>query len=213
MKIKVCGMKDPENIRQLVELPIDMLGLIFYEKSPRFAGGLDPAALKTVPSNIQKAGIFVNAGNDFILDIATRYNLNMLQLHGQESSKTCNELRKEGFKIIKAFPVSDKNDLLKCEEYDNSCDYFLFDTKTSVYGGSGQKFDWTVLSSFRSKTPFLLSGGIDSEDFQSSSLQILKSSNPYLFALDLNSRFEIAPGIKDIEKLKITIQRWKIKKQ
>jgi phosphoribosylanthranilate isomerase len=211
MKIKVCGMKNPDNIRNLVELPIDIIGLIFYEQSPRYAGSLAPEALSVVPPHIRKAGVFVNAGRDCILEKAEHYGLDIIQLHGDETPEFCRELRTGRYEIVKTFPISEKEDLSLCALYENSCDYFLFDTKTPQRGGSGRKFDWQVLSHYNTRTPYFLSGGIGEEDLLDSGFSDFCDSNPRLYAIDLNSRFETSPGIKDIAKLEAVLSRLNVK--
>lgn len=206
LKIKVCGMKYPENIRDLVRLPVDMMGLIFYEKSARYAGFLSANELRIVLPNIQKVGVFVNASEEDILAKIREYNLQIVQLHGDESPDFCREIKKSGIKAIKAFRIETAGDLAtaercleRCGLYENACDYFLFDTKTPQYGGSGKKFNWEILSSYNGETPFILSGGIGAEDAES----IREIQNPKLFGIDLNSRFETDMGKKDIEKLRM----------
>jgi phosphoribosylanthranilate isomerase len=198
MKIKVCGMKYPGNIKELTALPIDMLGMIFYEKSPRYAGGLNAGELDNIPPAIRKVGVFVNESLENMLEIIDRYHLQMVQLHGNESPALCEKIKLRGVEVIKAFPVKETGDLKKCSIYENRCDYFLFDTPSSRYGGSGKKFDWQILSSCKSQTPFFLSGGIDSSDIES----IRQLPVSQLYAIDLNSRFEFSPGLKNINKLK-----------
>ncbi|GHT47990.1 N-(5'-phosphoribosyl)anthranilate isomerase [Bacteroidia bacterium] len=197
-KIKVCGMKCPENITEISQLPIDMLGLIFHEKSPRYAGNLDPEALQSVPASIQKVGVFVNASQETVLETIKKYDLQLVQLHGMESPVFCKELKKKGITVIKAFPVEEEEDLKKTVFYEGACDYFLFDTKTSQYGGSGQTFDWQILSAYSGKTPFFLSGGIGIKEMEA----VKAFRHPLLYAVDLNSKFEMAPGVKDPDKLK-----------
>jgi phosphoribosylanthranilate isomerase len=198
MKIKVCGMKNPENIKELITLPIDMIGFIFYEKSPRYAGNLDLEALKIIPDSIRKVGVFVDETIEKITTKIREYDLSMVQLHGIESPSLCNKLKAQVIKDIKSFSIEEKEDLKECVFYENACDYFLFDTKTPQYGGSGKKFDWQILSYFQSEKPFFLSGGIGMEDMDT----INQLKIPQLYAIDLNSKFEIEPGIKDISKLK-----------
>jgi phosphoribosylanthranilate isomerase len=198
MKIKVCGMKYPDNIKELIRLPIDMLGLIFYKKSARYAGHLPAGELPSIPPNIQKAGVFVNASEEDIFAKIREYDLQIVQLHGYESPDFCRAIKNRGIKVIKAFQIEKMNDFEKCNLYENACDCFLFDTKTPQYGGSGKKFDWGILSSYNGETPFLLSGGIGAEDAGT----IRKIQHPKLFGVDLNSRFEMSPGKKDIEKLR-----------
>jgi len=204
MKIKVCGMKYPENIKELVNLPIDMMGLIFYEKTKRYAGNLPANELRDVPANIQKVGVFVNASEEDIFEKIKEYDLQIVQLHGDESPDFCREIKKTGIKVIKSFSIEGIDDFEKLHLYEDTCDYFLFDTKTPLYGGSGNKFDWEILSSYNGQTPFILSGGIGLEDVES----IKKLQNPKLYGIDLNSRFEISPGEKDIEKLRKFIPRF-----
>ncbi|MDR0768700.1 MAG: phosphoribosylanthranilate isomerase [Dysgonamonadaceae bacterium] len=198
MKIKVCGMKYPNNIKELVGLPIDMMGLIFYEKSPRYAGNLSPCELRIVPPHIQKVGVFVNASGEDIFTKIREYDLQIVQLHGDESPCFCRNIKNQGIKIIKSFPIETNADFEQCNSYENAGDYFLFDTKTPAYGGSGKKFDWKILASYSGKTPFILSGGIAPEDVAA----VLEIQHPKLYGIDLNSRFETVPGEKDIEKLR-----------
>jgi phosphoribosylanthranilate isomerase len=197
MKIKVCGTKYPENIKELVRLPIDMIGFIFYEKSARYAGNLQANDLRVVPSNIQKVGVFVNATEEDIFIKISEYDLQIVQLHGDELPDFCKKIKDAGIKVIKAFQIAERYDFKKCDLYENACNYFLFDTKTPLYGGSGKKFDWEILSSYNGATPFILSGGIGREDAES----IKKICNTKLYGVDLNSRFEIRAGEKDSEKL------------
>jgi phosphoribosylanthranilate isomerase len=199
MKIKVCGMKYPDNISELALLPIDYIGLIFYSKSPRYIdnGG--------IPDTIQKkVGVFVNSSKDYILAKIGQYNLDILQLHGNESPELCKELNNIR-PVIKAFSISDISDFEQTKDYEGSCDYFLFDTKTSYYGGSGKKFDWNILDCYRGNTSFFLSGGISIED--AGTIRELK--HPRLYSIDLNSRFETEPGLKDINLLQQFIKALK----
>ncbi|GHU62063.1 N-(5'-phosphoribosyl)anthranilate isomerase [Bacteroidia bacterium] len=198
MKIKVCGMKISENIKELTTLPIDLMGLIFYEKSPRYAGNLDAKTLETLPPAIQKTGVFVNATQAYILEKVAQFDLQAVQLHGNESPDFCRELQSLNIKVIKAFQIRETEDFEQCDSYKNACDYFLFDTKSSQYGGSGKKFDWNILSSYKGDNGFFLSGGIGEDDAET----IRQLRHPRLYAIDLNSRFEIEPGLKDLDKLK-----------
>ena len=195
--IKICGMKDPENIKALAELPVDMIGLIFYEKSPRCVDDCDAEKINALSLTIPKVGVFVDASLEFILEKKGKFQLQLVQLHGKESPEFCLELRKENIQVIKSFQIKTVEDFKTCQLYEDCCDYFLFDTPTPEYGGSGNKFDWELLSAYTGKTPFFLSGGIAPED-----AKIIKQLNfPQLFAVDINSRFEKAPGIKDIDIL------------
>lgn len=193
-------MKYTDNIQELILLPIDMIGFIFYDKSPRYMNEIPD--LSIIPPSINRVGVFVNESISSIKDIVKNYHLNYVQLHGEESSDFCKSLKDSGIKVIKAFPIKDKDDLHNTLSYEGYCNYFLFDTKTSVYGGSGNKFDWKVLSFYKGNTPFILSGGISNED----TLEIKKIKHPSFEGIDLNSKFEISPGLKDIQKLKKFIQ-------
>ncbi|MCL1933985.1 MAG: phosphoribosylanthranilate isomerase [Candidatus Azobacteroides sp.] len=198
MKIKVCGMKDPENIRALAELPIDLMGLIFYEKSPRCVNDWDADRINALSLTIPKVGVFVNASLEVILDKMERFRLQSVQLHGKESPDFCRALREKNILIIKAFQIKTIEDWETCRLYEDCCDYFLFDTPTHGYGGSGNKFDWEMLSAYTGATSFFLSGGIAPEDAE----KINRLNFPQLIAIDLNSRFETAPGIKDINSIR-----------
>lgn len=194
LKIKVCGMIYPENISAVAKLRPDYMGFIFYDKSPRYAGSLDPAAL---PPNIKRVGVFVDAPKEQILRTAEQYRLRTLQLHGSESPETCSKLQTAGYEVIKVFSVEREADLMKTAFYEESCDLFLFDTRTPTHGGSGRRFDWSILNAYCGKTPFLLSGGISPCDTD----EILKTLHPMFYGIDLNSRFEIEAGLKNTELL------------
>jgi phosphoribosylanthranilate isomerase len=197
--IKVCGMRNSDNIQQLAELPIDFMGFIFYEKSKRYvANQLDIDQLNNLPKSIQKVGVFVNEGLENIIEIVEKYNLEMVQLHGDESPEFGQNLKQKGIKVIKAFSVDEAFDFSETKPFENVADYFIFDTKTPQIGGSGQSFNWQILEKYRGATPFLLAGGIGVENLKSA--QEIK--HKMLVGLDLNSKFEIEPGLKDIEKLK-----------
>ncbi len=207
MKIKVCGMKDPENIKELAKLPIDYMGLIFYSQSPRYVGNPDPQTLNSLPEHIKKVGVFVNKEPGYLLQQIDKYKLDYIQLHGNESTEYIKEIKEGNSKIsiIEAFQISEISDFDEIQKYEKVCDYVLFDTKTPKYGGSGQKFDWKILDYYPGETPFFLSGGISSKDVK----EIKKIQNPKLYGLDLNSRFETEPGIKNIQLIKEFIKRIK----
>lgn len=203
MKIKICGMKIPVNILAVAALQPDMMGFIFYPKSPRYAEPLDMATLDALPKSIKKIGVFVNEDLEDVLTIATKYDLDGVQLHGTEMVKMCAELRKAGFMVIKAFPIAEAYNFKVTKAYEGACDYFLFDTKTDAYGGSGVKFNWEMLNEYVGETPFLLSGGIAADDAEA----ILKIVHPKLAGTDLNSKFEVRPGLKNVEMLHEFIQQ------
>ncbi|GAB6007575.1 phosphoribosylanthranilate isomerase [Dysgonomonas reticulitermitis] len=205
MKIKVCGMKYPGNIRELNKLPVDFTGLIFHKKSPRYVDDLKPADIRnSFHGGKEKVGVFVNADMDYIIQMVNEYTLYLIQLHGDESPDFCKELNKTA-PVIKAFSITENFDFDQTKAYEDICDYFLFDTKTPRHGGSGLKFDWKILDRYSGNTPFFLSGGISSEDAE----RIKEIQHPQLYAVDLNSRFETAPGLKDIELVEQFIKRLK----
>ena len=194
MIIKVCGMREAENIRAADALPIQMMGFIFYPKSTRYVAKRP----EYLPRNARRVGVFVDEEANHILRIAKEYGLDYIQLHGHESPGYCRSLRGRGLRIIKAFPVATADDLLATTAYEGCCDYYLFDTKSTQPGGSGQSFDWSVLQAYHGRTPFLLSGGIRPE--QAAVVRALR--HPLLAGIDLNSRFESSPGVKDIQLLR-----------
>lgn len=190
--IKVCGMRDPGNISEVAALSPDMMGFIFYSGSPRYCDGLDPEALDCLGPETARVGVFVNEAIGTIRDIAERYGLDHIQLHGDETPEACAELN-DHYRIIKAFGIAGGADLHKTAPYEGACDLFIFDTKTLSGGGSGRKFDHTLLKTYAGSTPYLISGGIGPED--SELLAGLDDSR--CLGVDINSRFETAPGMKD----------------
>lgn len=191
-------MKYPDNIRQLVEWKPDFIGFIFYDKSKRYLdNSLDIKSLN-IPKSIKKVGVFVNSSIEGINEKAQLYKLDFVQLHGEESPGFCQKLQKTGAKIIKAFQIDENFDFSLLKQYETVCDYYLFDTKTNLYGGSGKKFSWQILKKYDNQKPFFLSGGIDMDDVD----EIKKLKDLNIFAIDINSKFEISPGYKDIEKIK-----------
>lgn len=202
LKIKICGMREPENILDAAELKPDLMGFIFYPHSPRYAGQIsDPEVFAKLTGNIRKTGVFVNEDSERIAEIVRKFSLDIVQLHGNETKDECSKLRKKGIPVIKAFNIKDSNSLRLCYEYKTCTDYFLFDTSTKKFGGSGNKFDWKILDEYDPGHPFFLSGGINPKDINN----IIKINNPSFYGIDLNSRFEIKPGQKDIKTLKLFI--------
>ena len=196
MLIKVCGMRDLENIRQLIRIKPDLIGLIFYPKSLRYVAAYEELLpVLGQRGSIGLTGVFVNEKPDIILALHRVMGFDYIQLHGHESQAMAASLREKNLKVIKAFGISQPADLRVTGEYSDCADLFLFDTRTSGHGGSGQKFDWRILDHYTGKTPFLLSGGIGPDDNFS-------FIHPQMAGVDLNSRFETAPGLKDIEKIK-----------
>lgn len=199
LKIKICGMREPENILDIAELKPDLMGFIFYRASPRyFAVNSGCELIASLPKHVRKTGVFVNADFDEITGIVKKFSLDIVQLHGNETPQLCQQLHDEGISLIKSFSIKESIDFKSCTEFIPYTDYFLFDTQTSGYGGSGNKFDWKLLEKYNLGHPFFLSGGIDGNDVKS----ILEFTNPAFYGIDLNSRFEVKPGLKDIETLK-----------
>lgn len=198
IKVKVCGMRDADNLAALVALQPDFVGFIFYDKSPRFAGDqLDEAQLKAIPRSIKKVGVFVNANPDYVLKNVRKYDLQLVQLHGNESPDFCKNLKNKGINVIKAFAIDEGFNFSSLNNYKPHCDFFLFDTKGQNPGGNGVPFDWDVLSRYDNEKPFFLSGGLSLENIeQAVALEGLK-----IYGFDVNSKFELEPGLKDIEKL------------
>ncbi len=198
IKIKVCGMRDPGNIRRLAELKPDLLGLVFYPHSPRYAGA-SPAdgMFDSFPHGILKTGVFVDEDLKNINEHVLNFGLQAVQLHGNESPEMCIQLKSTGVKVIKAFSIDDTIDFSKMTPYISGCDWFLFDTFSKIPGGSGKRFNWNVLEKYDLVQPFFLSGGIGPEDAE----RILKLNHTELAGVDINSRFETRPGLKDIEQV------------
>ena len=189
-------MRDAQNIRDVESLGVDWIGMIFWPKSKRYVAEV-PSYL---PEHLKKVGVFVDSTLDDILQHISDYQLDIIQLHGQESPDFAKALKPHT--IIKAFNIEKADDLLQTEKYEGIADYFLFDTKGKMVGGNGEKFDWSVLTAYQGKTPFLLSGGIGPEDAES----VKSFHHPRCIGIDLNSRFESEPGFKDINQLKTFIK-------
>lgn len=187
-------MRDGENIRDVENLGIDLMGFIFYPKSPRYVAD-KPTYL---PQSAKRVGVFVNESLEIINSKIEAFSLDYVQLHGNETTGFCTEVKNLGVKIIKAFQISVKEDFLLTTEYEKSCDLFVFDTKCDSYGGSGVSFDWNLLNHYKGKTPFLLSGGLGVANKE----KIKKVTHSQLIGYDLNSHFESSPAIKDIKRIK-----------
>ncbi len=192
------------NIGEVADLQPDYLGFIFWKPSKRFFDGSIPKLRRTTG----KVGVFVDANIDEILDRTNTYGLNAIQLHGNESPEFCAKL-KEQFKdqkikidILKVFSIKDSFDFAQLSPYEKSSDFFLFDTKGKLPGGNGYQFNWQVLKGYPSKKPYFLSGGIGLEELDNVLEFLQKEESKYCHAIDVNSRFEISPGLKDIDKLK-----------
>ena len=201
--IKICGMKYPDNILEVGSLLPDYMGFIFWEKSARYFNGVIP----DLPKSIKKVGVFVNESSSVILAKAQKYNLQAIQLHGHESVAFCSDLRLaigNEIEIIKVFSVGADFDFDLLKPFETVCDYFLFDTKGKLPGGNGTTFDWKVLEKYPSSKPFFLSGGIGMEEIDAVN-EISKTNLP-LYAIDVNSKFEIEPGFKNTQLCKDALQ-------
>lgn len=193
--VKVCGMTDGENIRQVEELGVDFIGFVFYPPSPRFVRQMPDY----LPRRAQRIGVFVDETQETVLSYADRFGLTYVQLHGKELPPYCRALRENhGLKVVKAFHLATPHDVAATEAYQDACDYFLFESKTPQPGGTGQQFDWDLLHRYAGRTPFFLSGGLNA----GSASAIRRFHHPQLAGIDLNSCFETAPGLKDVERLR-----------
>lgn len=222
MKIKVCGMREPQNIRDVEALGVDMIGLIFYPQSKRFVE-MNPSLAATIPDYAPKqdnqpvdgvaaeakhaarVGVFVDDMPQNIVTRVSLYGLDYVQLHGDESPVMIDNLRRtlepdirKGVRIIKAISVANAADIRQWRQYRDCVDLLLFDTKGEAKGGNGQRFDWQMLQEYDGNVPFLLSGGIGETDAE----EIRNITHPMLAGIDLNSCFELSPGLKDVPKLR-----------
>lgn len=228
LKIKVCGMRDPENIKAVSKLDIDLMGFIFYPKSPRFVqmisslAGIIPdyseerlkrqmgkAVESDKPHTIKRVGVFVDEMPQTIVTRVYNYQLDYVQLHGNESPVMIDNLKRTlipdiapDIKIIKVLSIAKAGDVERYKDYEGKVDLFLFDTKCPAYGGSGNQFDWSVLDAYDGNTPFLLSGGIGPDDVD----RIRQFNHPRCIGIDVNSKFETEPGMKDVDKLKTFVE-------
>ena len=202
-KLKICGMKFPENIQEIALLEPDFLGFIFYENSVR---NYTENSIGSISESIKKVGVFVNERHEKIIKTIQKYDLNIIQLHGKETESYCLELINQlnhnqlNTKIIKSFSVDDYFVFQTLNDY-QMVDYFLFDTKGKLPGGNGTKFNWKVLDKYHLEKPYFLSGGIGLDDVKSIKEFIKTPASKYCFALDVNSQFEIEAGLKNKEKL------------
>jgi len=195
MIIKVCGLKFRENLLNISALDINMVGYNFYKPSPRFV----QEPLPEIPFEIKKVGVFVNASEPYVLQKVNDYKLDFVQLHGDESPEFCKKIS-ESIPVIKVFRIDEFFNDIRIQEYE-FCDFFLFDTATKAFGGSGKKFDWTILNKLDIKVPFFLSGGLGPDDLD----DILNFCHPKFLGIDINSKFEISVGLKDVGKVKVFV--------
>lgn len=197
MKLKICGMKEEKNIKSIATLDPDYMGFIFWKDSPRNISIKIPELKK----KIKKTGVFINSSIKQILKIIEEENLQAVQLHGDETPEFCSKLNKlESVEVIKVFNISNSFNFSKLKLFEDSCDFFLFDTKGKLPGGNGLVFDWSILKNYKYKKPFFLSGGIGIENIDE--LINMKNTSLPLYAIDVNSKFESQAGIKKLDLLK-----------
>jgi phosphoribosylanthranilate isomerase len=206
IKIKVCGMRDKTNIADLMRLNPDYMGFIFYEKSKRFVDEIAFDFIQQLDFD-HKVAVFVNALQTQVLETAQKGNFHILQLHGEETPEYCAYLKShQPFTLIKAFSIDENFDFNQLHPYQEVVDYFLFDTKGNEYGGNGISFDWNILKQYDNSKPFFLSGGISLENIDEL-LFFLQKNSLNVHSLDINSKFEIEPSIKDIPKIAVLLER------
>lgn len=196
MIIKICGMRKADNIREIEEIGPDLMGFIFWEGTKRNVSSIPDY----MPSRCKRVGVFVDADEEFISNHVKEYKLDFIQLHGHETPAFCERLHQvlPDIKIIKAISVKDTDDIRNANIYNGVADYFIFDTKCKCVGGSGEQFDWDILNNYENDIPFLLSGGISPEDVE----RVKAFKHPMMIGIDLNSKFELSPALKDVVTLK-----------
>lgn len=196
-RIKVCGMKEAANIAAVADLQPDYMGFIFYEKSPRNINEVSAELIKYVPPSIKTVGVFVNENAEVVKSLLFKHKLKAVQLHGAEDVRFCKEIKATGVEVIKAFGIGADFDFEHLRDYLPVVDYFLFDTQTPNHGGSGKIFDWQLLQNYKFDKPYFLSGGVSLEQVA----LIQQNTDARLYAVDINSRFEREPGLKDVAKV------------
>ena len=202
IRLKICGMRYALNVNEVAKIRPDILGFIFYPPSPRYlppeiAGEITGE----VPAGIEKAGVFVNENTDEVIRLSNELKLDYVQLHGAETPEMCAVVKEQGFNVIKVFGIDERFDFNVLDPYKDHVDYFLFDTKSPKHGGTGLSFEWKILDKYDGELPFFLSGGIDLDHLNL--IEELTTQN--LFALDVNSRFELSPGMKDLNKVRMLV--------
>lgn len=207
MRIKVCGMTNAEQVQQLDEMGVEFCGFIYYPKSPRYVFKYMPASsIRKIKGGINKVGVFVNATEDDILRTVDDCGLYLVQLHGDETPKQCEKIANY-ITVVKAFRISEQENIAwKIKDYIDVVDMFLFDTEGVGYGGTGKKFNWNVLKGLNIAKPFFLSGGIqpdDIENLREFSKDIVAKD---LFSIDINSKFEISPGVKNMKSIETFVK-------
>jgi phosphoribosylanthranilate isomerase len=197
LALKICGMRELQNIREVAALQPDYMGFIFYPASPRFVG-YDFKVPTDFPSTIKRVGVFVKTEIHAIIEQAKIHSLDYVQLHSNESVVQCEKVTSAGHGVIKVFSVDEQFDFNTTNQFQHCADYFLFDTKGKYYGGNATSFDWTLLTKYNQQKPFFLSGGIMVD--QVAAIQALKGMN--IHALDVNSGVEVAPAVKSINQIR-----------
>jgi len=199
LKIKVCGMRERDNILEIAKLKPDYMGFIFYKASKRYVG--EKFKLENLDPSIKKVGVFVNQSKEEVLEITNAYGLQVIQLHGTESPEFCSVIKAAMPKIDlwKVFSIGNAEDFASLSKYEKVCDKYLFDTKTEEFGGSGKSFDWQFLQKYTGKKDFLLAGGVSEETAEIA--KTIRQQNILLHAIDVNSRVEIEPGVKSVDKI------------
>ncbi|WP_179005537.1 phosphoribosylanthranilate isomerase [Winogradskyella forsetii] len=195
MKLKVCGMKYKDNIEAVAKLQPDFLGFIFYKKSSRQF----TTTIPKLPNRIKKVGVFVDEKLEIVLETIKKFNLKVVQLHGHESPEYCATIKH--VEVIKVFSIKDQFNFNVLQPYEEVCEFFLFDTKGKLPGGNGFSFNWDVLKNYPSTKPYFLSGGIGIEDIEKIKEFKKNSASKYCYAIDVNSKFEIEAGLKNIDEL------------
>ena len=196
MKLKICGMKESNNIKSIENIEPDYMGFIFWEDSPRYIKDKIPLLKNT----IKKTGVFVDSNIEYVTKAIENHNLQAIQLHGNESPEFCAKLmNKQNIELIKAFKVDDSFNFDELKIFENQCDFFLFDTKGELPGGNGSVFEWSILKDYKHEKPFFLSGGIGIENVDE--LINLKKTRLPIYAVDVNSKFESQPGLKKLNLL------------
>jgi phosphoribosylanthranilate isomerase len=206
IRIKVCGLTDPLNAREVAAAGADFIGFIFYRGSKRYVGDNPESVLFSgIPGHVKKVGVFVNEEPDKVIETAKKFKLRAVQLHGEETPDQCSYIKSSGTRVIKAFGIAPDFDFGLLSDFRQACDYFMFDSKTAHHGGSGLKFRWEVLRDYHLEKPFFLSGGIGPEDIS----DIRLFNHGAFYAADINSCFESAPGMKDAARVRTFIQEIK----
>ena len=195
-------MRDPVNIQELIIYQPDYMGFIFYPRSKRYVENPGPELFRLIPAGISKVGVYVNETAGKIKQMVADLNLDLVQLHGDETPQDCKDLMDSGIPVMKAFSISDSIDNEVLKDYEDLCEYFLFDTSGPGFGGTGEQFDWRALGDYRLLKPFFLSGGIGPENVSA----ISDLDLPAMAGVDINSRFETEPGLKDVSKVSVFIQ-------